>query len=66
MVEGTGEPSRAMLSERVTCDSAGETLPDSRDDEGTACGFDDSGCLPAMLTCNGASSAASGGSAIDV
>jgi hypothetical protein len=48
-VEGTGEPRRAMLSERVACDSAGETLPSSRDDDGTACGVDDSGCLLAML-----------------
>jgi hypothetical protein len=45
-----GEPRRAMLSERATCDSAGEPRPESLDDEGTAFGFDDSGRLPAMLT----------------
>ena len=47
--EGTGEPSRAMLSLRVTCDCAGETRPESRDEEGTACGLVESGRYPAML-----------------
>lgn len=47
--DGTGEPSRAVLSARVTCDSAGETRPESRDEEGTACGFDDSGRSAAIL-----------------
>jgi hypothetical protein len=42
MVDGTGEPRRAMLSARVACDSAGEARPDARDAEGTACGCDDS------------------------
>jgi hypothetical protein len=54
-VEGTGEPSRAMLSARGACDPAGETRPSSRDDEGTACGVEDSGRLPAMLEYKGAS-----------
>jgi hypothetical protein len=57
-VDGTGEPSLAMLSARVTCDSAGETRPDSRDWEGTAWGVDDSGRLPAILAYKGASLAA--------
>lgn len=38
-----------MLSARVTCDSAGEVRPESRDDNGTACGLDDSGRSPAMF-----------------
>jgi hypothetical protein len=54
-VEGTGEPRRAMLSARVACDSAGETRPSSRDDEGTACGVEDSGRLPDILAYKGAS-----------
>lgn len=50
--EGMGEPSRAMLPARVTCDSAGDVRPESRDDEGTACGFDEPDPLPAILTCD--------------
>ena len=43
---GTGEPSRAMLSLRATCDSAGDVRPESRDEEGAACGFVESTMLP--------------------
>ena len=39
-MEGTGEPSLAIEPARTDCESAGEVRPESREDEGTACGFE--------------------------
>jgi hypothetical protein len=45
--DGTGEPSRAIDCARGT-EAAGELWPESREELGTALGFDDS---PAMIMC---------------
>jgi hypothetical protein len=50
--DGTGEPSRAIDCARGT-EAAGELWPESRDDEGTALGFDDSGRSFAMAVYSG-------------
>ncbi len=48
--EGMGEPSRAIEPARTDCDS-GELPLESRDDEGTACGFVEAERSPDMLGC---------------
>ena len=49
-MEGMGEPNLAIEPARTDCDSAGEVRPESRDDEGTACGFVGE-VSPAMFGC---------------